>query len=85
MTFHLAPILLKYFQKIKKGLMRKKNKNKIDVTERNGVYRVSAHIAKDFHLVPAHEGTMKLAFWDEKRLKIFLRNFGLYPVIIHNN
>lgn len=85
MTFQLALILLKYFQMIEKGQMMKNNKNKIHVTERNGVYRVSAHIGKDFHLVPAHEGTMKLAFWDEKRLKIFLKNFGLYPVIMHNN
>jgi hypothetical protein len=58
---------------------------KIDVMECKGIYRVAADFKGSFYLVPSPEGYLKLAFWDESRMKVFLRNFGFYPVINHSN
>lgn len=63
----------------------KGTRKKIVVTETNGVYRVSADCGSGFSLVPTPEGAIRLAFWDEKRMKVFLKNFGFYPVITHGN
>jgi hypothetical protein len=60
-------------------------KKKIAVTEDDGIYRVSAEFEHGFHLVPSPMGKMQLAFWDERRLKVFLRNFGFAPDIRHSN
>lgn len=58
-------------------------KRKIDVTEQNGIFRVSADLEQNFKLVPSPGGTLQLAFWDENRLKVFLKNFGFSAVIHH--
>lgn len=60
-------------------------KRKIEVTEYDGIYRVSAELENGFHFVPSPVGKINLAFWDEGRMKVFLKNFGFYPVINHNN
>ncbi|MEW6109294.1 MAG: hypothetical protein AB1632_09055 [Nitrospirota bacterium] len=60
-------------------------RRKIRVTEDNGIYRVSADFKNGFHLVPSPCGNFKLAFWDEQRLKLFLKNFGFSAVISHSN
>ncbi|MBI5187988.1 MAG: hypothetical protein HZA07_02790 [Nitrospirae bacterium] len=57
---------------------------KIDVMEEAGIYRVPADFESGFVLVPSPEGTMKLAFWEESRLHMFLENYGLTPVIHHS-
>ncbi len=56
-------------------------KKKITVTEYDGIFRVTAEFKNGFHLVPSPIGKIKLAFWDEGRLKVFLNNFGYSPVI----
>lgn len=56
-------------------------KKKITVTEYDGIFRVTAEFKNGFHLVPSPIGKIKLAFWDEGRLKVFLKNFGYSPVI----
>jgi hypothetical protein len=66
-------------------VIMKRVKKKIKVTENNGIFRVSADFENGFHLVPSACGNIKLAFWDEQRLKLFLKNFGFYPVICHNS
>ncbi len=63
----------------------KSTKKKIKVIETNGIFRVSADFGDGFQLVPAPEGNLRLAFWDEHRLKVFLKNYGFYPIISHNN
>ncbi|MBI5640305.1 MAG: hypothetical protein HZA17_07770 [Nitrospirae bacterium] len=60
-------------------------KKKIAVTERSGIFRVSAEFESGFHLVPSPKGNINLAFWDESRLKLYLENFGFYPDIRHGN
>lgn len=62
--------------------MRSIKKN-IEVTEHNGIFRVPADLEKNFQLVPSPGGNLKLAFWDENRLKVFLKNFGFSAVIHH--
>jgi len=63
----------------------KNMRKRIEVTEYSGIYRVAAELEKDFHFVPSPEGKIKLAFWDESRMKVFLETFGFYPVISHSN
>ncbi len=63
----------------------KGTRKKIDVKEQNGIYRVSADFSKGFQFVPSPEGDIMLAFWDEQRLKVFLKHFGFYPRISHCN
>jgi hypothetical protein len=65
--------------------MMSKKEKKIEVTEQKGIYRVAADFRNGFNLVPAPDGNLKLIFWDEDRLKMYLKNFNLYPVITHCN
>ncbi len=58
---------------------------RIKVTEYDGIYRVAADIGNGFHFIPSPKGNIKIAFWDERRLKVFLKNFGFYPIISHCN
>jgi len=63
----------------------KNAKKKITVTEHDGIFRVTADFKNGFHLVPSPLGRINLAFWDEGRMKVFLKNFGFYPVIHDGN
>lgn len=60
-------------------------RKKIKVTKSAGIYRVPAELEEGFHLVPCPTGRINLAFWDKARLKLFLKNFDYYPVIIPGN
>lgn len=57
----------------------------IRVTEDEGIYKVSADFESGFRLVPLPEGYMQIAFWNEERMKVFLKHHGYYPVIVHMN
>lgn len=57
---------------------------KIEVMEREGVFRVPADLKEGFVLVPCPEGNMNLIFWDEGRLTMFLENYGFVPIIHHS-
>lgn len=69
----------------KEVMKMRRYRKKIRVIENEGIYRVSADFKNGFQLVPVPEGYLKLAFWNEDRMKVFLRNHGYYPVILHNN
>lgn len=56
---------------------------KIEVHEEGGIYRVSAELEEGFHLIPSPKGSLSLAFWDEKRMIAFLKNFGFSPEVSH--
>lgn len=81
-SFRLAFRLLINIRKAMTVLAMEKTAKRIDVTLTSGVYRVPAEFEGGFHLVPSPEGTLHLAFWDERRLNTFLGNFGYSPVII---
>ncbi len=79
-------IELRFFKSVKdEEVNMRRLKKEIDVMENNGIFRVSADFANGFQLVPSPGGNIKLAFWDEQRLKVFLKNFGFYPLISHSN
>lgn len=59
----------------------KNSRKRLNITLSNGIYRVPADFENGFHLVPTPNGIINLAFWDKDRLKVFIRNFGFYPVI----
>jgi hypothetical protein len=55
----------------------------IEVTEKDGIYRVPVDFKSGFVLIPFPEGNMKLAFWDKSRLITFLECYGFSPIMIH--
>lgn len=63
----------------------RRSKKEIRVTENEGIYRVAADFENGFRLVPAPDGYLQMAFWNKERMKVFLKNHGYHPVIVHMN
>jgi hypothetical protein len=62
--------------------MKVTESTEINVTEDGGIFIVPAELEEGFVLLPAPDGKMSLVFWDERCLNLFLKSYGLVPIII---